>query len=118
LALRPGRIKNRDLWDIVWLKQQGVLLPMELLIRKVADYRYALPSFLALLATRRNCLYGENEVRVSFVQEMKRFLPTKMVAETIENSSFWVYLTDTVAAECDQLTDLLTGKRTPPVFKM
>ena len=24
LALRPNRIKNRDLWDIVWLKQQGI----------------------------------------------------------------------------------------------
>ena len=24
LAFRPNRIKNRDLWDIVWLKQQGI----------------------------------------------------------------------------------------------
>lgn len=118
LALRLGRIKNRDLWDIVWLKQQGVVLPMELLIRKIADYRHNSPSFLSLLATRRKSLQEDNEVRVSFVQEMRRFLPTKMVVEIIENSSFWVYLTDTVAAECDHLSDALTGKRTPPVFKM
>ena len=23
-ALRRGRIKNRDLWDLLWLKQQGI----------------------------------------------------------------------------------------------
>ena len=118
LAFRPGRIKNRDLWDIVWLKQQGVALRTELLIRKIADYRHTVSSFLPLLTMHRNSLYGDNEVRLSFVQEMKRFLPTKIVVEIIESSSFWAYLTDTVVAECDRLSDVLTGKRTPSVFKM
>ena len=29
VALRSGRIKNRDLWDIVWLKQQGIAMPLD-----------------------------------------------------------------------------------------
>ena len=27
LAFRPNRIKNRDLWDMAWLKQQGISCP-------------------------------------------------------------------------------------------
>ena len=118
LALRPGRIKNRDLWDIVWLKQQGVALPMELLKQKVTDYRQTVPTFLSLLMNRRDTLHGDEVVQASFVQEMKRFLPGRLVVETIENRSFWAYLADTITTECDKVSDVLTGKLLPPVFKM
>jgi len=37
-ALR-NRIKNRDLWDILWLQRQGVNLPVTLLADKVRDHR-------------------------------------------------------------------------------
>jgi predicted nucleotidyltransferase component of viral defense system len=37
LAFRLNRVKNRDLWDIAWLKQQGVGLPAELIHRKIKD---------------------------------------------------------------------------------
>jgi hypothetical protein len=30
IAFRDNRIKNRDLWDIAWLTQQGVELPAHL----------------------------------------------------------------------------------------
>src|SRR5690606_18096548 len=39
LAFRENRIKNRDLWDITWLVQQGEALPGELIPRKVRDHR-------------------------------------------------------------------------------
>jgi len=29
-TLRPNRIKNRDLWDLAWLHQQGVKPQMDL----------------------------------------------------------------------------------------
>ena len=31
LAFRENRVKNRDLWDIAWLVQQGVVLPAHLI---------------------------------------------------------------------------------------
>ena len=33
-ALRSNRIKNRDLWDIGWLKQQNIKLPIDLVWQK------------------------------------------------------------------------------------
>jgi len=34
LALRPNRIKNRDLWDISWLKQHNINVPVDLLKKR------------------------------------------------------------------------------------
>ncbi len=51
-ALRPNRIKNRDLWDIGWLVQQGVTLPLELVARKVLNHRYTVAEFLTIIDCR------------------------------------------------------------------
>ena len=37
LALRPNRVKNRDLWDIAWLKRHNVNFSAVLLARKIAE---------------------------------------------------------------------------------
>ena len=118
LALRPGRIKNRDLWDIVWLKQQGITLPVDLLAKKITDYHHSTESFVLLLGRRRELLNGDISTHMAFIQEMKRFLPANLVAETIENKSFWPYLTNLVATECDQIIAWLSGKMTNAPFKM
>ena len=39
LALRENRVKYRDLWDISWLTQQGVELPVRLIPLKVGDHQ-------------------------------------------------------------------------------
>ena len=46
LALRPKRVKNRDLWDIAWLKRHNINLSAVLLSRKIADRRLAPEDFL------------------------------------------------------------------------
>ena len=118
VALRPGRIKNRDLWDIVWLKQQGILLPDETLRRKIADYHHSIESYLSLLVRRRTSLTSDHAVQVAFVQEMRRFLPVKIVTETVELDSFWEFLADTISAECERIKNVLSGGVNTPVFKM
>jgi predicted nucleotidyltransferase component of viral defense system len=118
LALRPGRIKNRDLWDIVWLKQQGTSLPIELLRKKIIDHRHTVDSFTALLALRREILQKEDVVRVAFELEMKRFLPSDVVSETLENRSFWGYLMNLVLEESDQVIGVMSGRIINPQFKM
>jgi predicted nucleotidyltransferase component of viral defense system len=118
LALRPGLIKNRDLWDIVWLKQQGILLPIELLLKKIGDHRHTVESYVTLLSHRREMIKVDEGVRIAFEQEMKRFLPFTIVAETIENKSFWTYLTNLVVEECDQVVELLSGSIVNSPFKM
>lgn len=119
LALRPGRIKNRDLWDIVWLKQHGIQIPLELLGKKLADFRYTAGSFATLLSKRREMLKAnDDDMRGAFEHEMRRFLPADIVRETLENKSFWVYLTDLVIKECDQVMEFLSGNVINPSFKM
>lgn len=118
LALRPGRIKNRDLWDIVWLKQQGIVLPDETLRRKITDYHHSIESYLSLLVQRRKSLTSDHAVKVAFVQEMRRFLPVKIVTETVEHDSFWAFLTDTISAESERIRTVLSGAAITPVFRM
>lgn len=118
LALRPGRIKNRDLWDIVWLKQLGIRLPMEFLVKKIVDHRHTVDKYVTLLSARSAILLADDGARLAFEQEMKRFLPANIVAETVENKSFWPYLTNLVTAECAQVIGSLSGNITEPPFKM
>ena len=99
LAFRPKRIKNRDLWDIAWLKQQGVDLPLAIMPQKVADHRQTPEAFSASLRDRTALMKSEPGVRVGFVKEMQRFLPSRVVAETVGKAEFWAYLTQLVQEE-------------------
>ena len=53
LAFRD-RVKNRDLWDVLWLQRQGVKLPVPLLADKVNDHLRDVNSFLTELKKRSN----------------------------------------------------------------
>jgi len=109
LTLRPNRFKNRDLWDIVWLKQQGVKLPVSLLPLKLQDHRCARPDFLEMMANRRQLLVSDPVLHDDFLREMRRFLPVGLVADTVEQQDFWEYLVATIGDECRQITDFLAG---------
>ncbi|NLT69260.1 MAG: nucleotidyl transferase AbiEii/AbiGii toxin family protein [Verrucomicrobiaceae bacterium] len=96
LAFRENRIKNRDLWDITWLVQQGEALPGELIPRKVRDHRRTEEDFLSLLGERIASLRSDPRRREDFQREMRRFLPAATVRETIDQPAYWSYLTETV----------------------
>ncbi|MBW2690221.1 MAG: nucleotidyl transferase AbiEii/AbiGii toxin family protein [Deltaproteobacteria bacterium] len=102
-ALRPNRIKNRDLWDIVWLNQQGVDLPVELVLCKLADRRLDLVEFLHRLQQRQTFLQSDPACRKDFLQEMRRFLPPALFTETMEQPDFWSFLVTLVADQCEQV---------------
>lgn len=103
LALRPNRLKNRDLWDIGWLKQQGVKLAPELVRRKASDRRYGPTEFISLLSERLRELLTVPEVQRNFLAEMKRFLPPNIIDTTISHDGFWPYLTGIIKAEVTPL---------------
>jgi len=96
LAFRENRIKNRDLWDIGWLVQQGVELPVALIPLKVRDHRRAAEEFVGLLRDRLSTLRTEAVVRTDFIKEMRRFLPAATIRETIEKPAYWEYLIQVV----------------------
>ena len=99
LAFRPNRIKHRDLWDIAWLKQQGIELPLGLIPAKIKDHRHTVAEFRSQLKARLSALSATPAVRRDFVKEMQRFLPAATVRETVEEESYWKYLTDLVRSE-------------------
>ncbi|MGQ7819340.1 nucleotidyl transferase AbiEii/AbiGii toxin family protein [Metapseudomonas furukawaii] len=92
LALRRGRLKNRDIWDLLWLKQQRVEPALDLLPRKLADHHADPYVFLQLLTQRVATLREDPQTRLDFRSEMRRFLPARIVLETIENDRFWDYV--------------------------
>lgn len=106
-ALRPNRLKNRDLWDIFWLQRQGVPLPVELVPRKAADRGLERADFLKRLEDRQAFLQAEPACRKDFLSEMRRFLPPSVVAETLAQEAFWSVLVDVIAGECERVRKAL-----------
>ena len=99
LTFRPNRIKNRDLWDIGWLKQQGIELPLALIPLKIKDHRHTASEFRSQLKARLSTLKTDPAVRRDFAKEIQRFLSAAIVRETVEQEPYWAYLSDLVRAE-------------------
>ncbi len=117
-ALRPNRIKNRDLWDIGWLKQQNTILPLELMPKKLRDHQCEVRDFLDLLEKRQQQLFDEPMVRKDFIHEMQRFLSPAVISETIENEDFWIYLLNLLRTEATQVIRALTATYKRDSFEM
>lgn len=117
-ALRPNRVKNRDLWDIGWLKQQNITLPLALVVKKVADHRCNIGDFMELIKARNWQLHDDPAMRKGFIYEMRRFLPPQVVSRTVENEEFWVYLTDLLGTECTRVIQVLTNTQEMNGFEM
>jgi predicted nucleotidyltransferase component of viral defense system len=107
LAFREGRIKNRDLWDIAWLRQQGVELPVHLIPLKIDDHRRTKDEFLSLLQSRVGELGKSEALRKDFINEMRRFLPAAVTAQTVEQETYWQYLTQMIGEEAEKAVAIL-----------
>lgn len=107
LAFREGRIKNRDLWDIVWLRQQGVELPVQLIPPKIHDHRRSKDEFRSLLRERVEELGKTEVLRKDFIKEMRRFLPVATAAQTVEQEPYWRYLTQVIGEEAEKALAIL-----------
>lgn len=118
LALRPNRIKYRDLWDIGWLRQQGVELPAHLIRTKADDHQCTPTQLLDQLARRRQQLSDDPSLHQGFSNEMRRFLPPRIISETVEQSGFWQWLTDTIDAECQRVERTLGNAGPAAPFPM
>lgn len=116
-ALRPNRLKNRDLWDMAWLHQQRVVPALAWLDNKLKDHAASTDVFLRAFEERAASL-NDPAVMAQFRQEMRRFLPNSTVKETVESDQFWLYLCQLMDNYLQQLKHILTGSAQPPVFKM
>jgi hypothetical protein len=96
LAFRENRVKNRDLWDIAWLVQQGIVLPAHLIPLKIQDHQRTNDEFTQFVEGRLKALTAEPKMRSEFIGEMRRFLPATIVRGTLENPAYWNFLNQTL----------------------
>ncbi len=115
-ALRPNRIKNRDLWDMAWLHQQGVKPALDLLADKLKDHQVGANEFLAELERRVGWLNSDVQVAADFRNEMRRFLPVLLVEQTVMQAAFWQFLVGHMNGLHIQARSALTGA--VPQFSM
>lgn len=117
-ALRRGRIKNRDLWDLLWLKQQAIKPALELLTPKLHDHQQTKEAFLSLANARTQQLTADTRMKKDFRNEMQRFLPTKIVIDTVNNDRFWDYLTSEIVYLNQQVEQFLLRGEVSNSFSM
>lgn len=95
-AMRPGRLKYRDLWDITWLSQRNIRPAYELVIDKLADHCEQKELFIEQSRERLNSLENDRRHKEQLLFEMSRFIPPDQLNRTVRQEGFWEYLTGTV----------------------
>lgn len=91
-ALRPNRIKYRDLWDIMWLHQQGLKPRVELVPKKLEDRQILPKYFFELFRKREKSLTVDSDLALEFKKEMHRFLPPDKIKKTIKQNDLWLFV--------------------------
>lgn len=104
-ALRPNRLKYRDLWDIVWLYQQSFKPSFQLLTSKLKDHKVTRDDFFKLFDQRYHLVSKDQNMESEFKKEMQRFFSPKQMEKILEQNKIWsfiLYLLDTLKKEMDQ----------------
>lgn len=103
LAYRARRIKPRDIWDIVWIKQRGIDLSKILVEKKLSARHKQIDDFQQALFTALTKLTLEEEVHNDFNMEMSRFIPKHIKERTLDNAEYWAYVQGEVKAIASEL---------------
>ena len=115
LALRPNRIKHRDLWDIAWLKQQGEACDVAMVQEKCQERHVDMAIFRKALTDR----LGEfPDLHGDFMTEMSRFLPQEVRRTSIDRDGFWEYLNDAVREVCHTVLAKDNGTQSSEAFRL
>ncbi len=112
LAYRARRIKPRDIWDIVWIKQRGIELSQKLVDQKLAARGKLKTDFIETLQLQLEKLMQDDQVHEDFNMEMSRFIPNQIKARTIDNPDYWAYVQAEVSALSNTL--LIDGAQKKP----
>lgn len=106
-ALRPNKIKYRDLWDIIWLHQQGIKPHMELIPNKLNDRGISPKEFIKLYNERERDLAKGKKLSQEFKKEMLRFLPPDRINKIINQKDYWTFIVNVMNEFGRQLNAIL-----------
>ena len=82
-------VRHRDIWDLMWLQQEGATINKELVEKKIIDYK--IEGFMDMLDARIDSI--ESIVSgLDFDQEMKRFLGQEAYDRTLGKEKFRSFL--------------------------
>ncbi|MCG8609614.1 MAG: nucleotidyl transferase AbiEii/AbiGii toxin family protein [Pseudomonadales bacterium] len=110
LAYRARRIKPRDIWDIVWIKQRGINLSKALVEKKLIARQKQTEDFHQALSIQLGKLMSEDEVHNDFNMEISRFIPKQIKERTLDNPEYWTYVQSEVKAIASELLNNETPK--------
>ena len=110
-ALR-NRIKARDLWDIVWLKQTLADTSPVHLGEKVTEHHRSKPDFLSAFTLHLDMVKNDPELRKQYLEEMSRFLPPQLVA-TVQDPEFWTHTAIVLEEELERCILNLSAAESP-----
>ena len=82
-------IRNRDIWDLRWLKQHGAKINKEYVMAKIKDYK--VDGYLQKLDKMINQL-DELVHGKDFMDEMSRYIPIDVQERTIKKAKFLDFL--------------------------
>jgi predicted nucleotidyltransferase component of viral defense system len=117
-AFRKRRIKPRDVWDIVWLKQGGIEQNAQLVAQKLEVRSKTINEYIELTSKHADMVLNDPTTRQDFEQEMSRFLPIDVAQNTLKNSHFWPYVGGVVKEDVEQVNKELTGSIALTSMKM
>lgn len=100
-------IRYRDMWDLVWLKQQGAAPNVELVRNKLRDYH--IDDYENKIINRIDSL-AEIIASGKFHQEMKRFIPIVIYDASLAREGFSSFLMETLSELLIQLKNELYSK--------
>ena len=91
-SLRPNRLKHRDLWDMVWLHQQGLKPNLALIPKKLQDRNITPTYFLDLFDKQQRLLTEDDNLAFEFKKEMHRFLPPQQINQSLHQNDLWTFI--------------------------
>ena len=86
LAMRPNRVKNRDLWDIFHLKSRNISLSFDLLKQKLTDRHIDFTDFQHRYYERLASLKTQQS---EFLREMQRFVSPAVFTVEFSDKVWW-----------------------------
>ncbi|XOV80357.1 MAG: nucleotidyl transferase AbiEii/AbiGii toxin family protein [Aestuariibacter sp.] len=117
-AFRERRIKPRDVWDILWLNQQGISQSPVLIAQKLGVRKKPLDSFLENIDSHALLVRDNAETKQDFYQEMSRFIPKDVAERTLGNTQFWLYARQVITDEVSKVKAAMTRPGPEQLFDM
>jgi predicted nucleotidyltransferase component of viral defense system len=108
-------VRNRDIWDLRWLKQNSAVVDLELVSKKIYDYGISdYPGKLEVMLERLpGIIHGE-----TFRNEMMRFIPDDVRERTLEKDKFYDFLEVEVRGLLEEVRSGLQGAKIEDAFQL